>query len=149
METLPGRDYHAADVFDVERERVFARNWYYAGRAEALAGPGDFVTVDVAGESVIVLRAKDGALHGFYNVCRHRGSRLCDEASGRMNGAVKCPYHAWSYAFDGRLIGTPNVGTCTSTPARLRSRAGSETSTTRRSASPASISARFASATSP
>jgi glycine betaine catabolism A len=109
METLPGRDYHAADVFDVERERIFARNWYYAGREEALAHPGDFVTVDVAGESVIVLRAKDGDLHGFYNVCRHRGSRLCDDASGRMKGAVKCPYHAWSYSFDGRLIGTPNV----------------------------------------
>jgi glycine betaine catabolism A len=110
METLPGRDYHAADVFDVERERIFARNWYYAGRDEALAEPGDFVAVDVAGESVIVLRAQDAALHGFYNVCRHRGSRLCDEASGRMKGAVKCPYHAWSYSFDGRLIGTPNVG---------------------------------------
>jgi Rieske 2Fe-2S family protein len=110
MQTLPGRDYHAADVFDVERERIFARNWYYAGREEALMQAGDFVTADVAGESVIVLRSKDGGLHAFYNVCRHRGSRLCDEAAGRMKGAVKCPYHAWSYSFDGRLIGTPNVG---------------------------------------
>jgi Rieske 2Fe-2S family protein len=109
MKTLPGRDYHAAAVFDVERERIFARNWYYAGRDEQLVEPGDFMTVDVAGESVIVLRGKDGGLRGFYNVCRHRGSRLCDEASGRMKGAVKCPYHAWSYSFEGRLIGTPNV----------------------------------------
>jgi glycine betaine catabolism A len=109
MKTLRGRDYHAADVFDAERERIFARNWYYAGRDEALVEAGDFVTVDVAGESVIVLRAQDGRLHGFYNVCRHRGSRLCDDASGQMKGAVKCPYHAWSYSFDGRLIGTPNV----------------------------------------
>jgi phenylpropionate dioxygenase-like ring-hydroxylating dioxygenase large terminal subunit len=109
MKTLPGRDYHALDVFDVERERVFARNWFYAGRADALAEPGDFVTVDVAGESVIVLRGKDERLRGFYNVCRHRGSRLCDEASGQMKGAVKCPYHAWSYSFEGSLIGTPNV----------------------------------------
>ena len=110
IRTLPGRDYHAADVFELERERVFARNWFYAGRAEVLQEPGDFVTVDVVGESVIVLRAKDGELHGFYNVCRHRGSRLCEEESGRMKGAVKCPYHAWSYSFDGQLIGTPNVG---------------------------------------
>ncbi len=110
MKTLSGRDYHAAEVFEVERERIFARNWFYAGRADALAEAGDFMTVDVAGESVIVLRDKDGRLHGFYNVCRHRGSRLCDELSGRMKGAVKCPYHAWSYSFDGRLIGTPNVG---------------------------------------
>jgi glycine betaine catabolism A len=110
MTTLPGRDYHAASVFDVERERIFARSWFYAGRAEGLDGPGDFVQVDVAGESAIVVRTKDGELRGFYNVCRHRGSRLCDEASGRMKGAVKCPYHAWAYSFEGRLIGTPNVG---------------------------------------
>jgi glycine betaine catabolism A len=84
--TLPGRDYHAAEVFDLERERIFARNWYYAGRDEALSEPGDYMTVDVLGESVIVLRGSDGGLRGFYNVCRHRGSRLCDEASGRMKG---------------------------------------------------------------
>ena len=110
MQTLPGRDYHAAEVFDLERERVFARSWFYAGRDEGLDEPGDFVSVDVAGESVIVVRTKQGELRGFYNVCRHRGSRLCDERSGRMKGAIKCPYHAWAYSFDGRLIGTPNVG---------------------------------------
>jgi Rieske 2Fe-2S family protein len=110
MQTLPGRDYHAAGVFELERERVFARSWFYAGRDEGLDEPGDFVSVDVAGESVIVVRTKEGALRGFYNVCRHRGSRLCDEGSGRMKGAIKCPYHAWAYSFDGRLIGTPNVG---------------------------------------
>ena len=110
MQTLPGRDYHAAEVFDLERERVFARSWFYAGRDEGLDEPGDFVSVDVAGESVIVVRTKQGELRGFYNVCRHRGSQLCDDASGRMKGAIKCPYHAWSYSFDGRLIGTPNVG---------------------------------------
>jgi glycine betaine catabolism A len=107
--TLPGRDYHAAEVFELERERVFARSWFYAGRAESLRSPGDFLTVDVAGESVIVVCGTDGVLRGFYNVCRHRGSRLCDEDAGRMKGAVKCPYHAWAYAFDGRLIGTPMV----------------------------------------
>ena len=164
MKTLTGRDYSAAEVFDLERERIFARNWFYAGRAEGLDEPGDFVAVDVAGESVIVLRTKDGDLRAFYNVCRHRGSRLCDEASGRMKGAIKCPYHAWSYSFDGRLIGTPNVGkdevdrdalglwpvslstsgrascSSTSTPTRCRSRRRSQTSTTRRCRSPASTS---------
>ena len=107
--TLPGRDYHAVEVFDLERERIFARNWFYAGRAEGLDEPGDFVAVDVAGESVIVVRTKDGDLRGFYNVCRHRGSRLCDDHAGRMKGAIKCPYHAWAYSFEGKLIGTPNV----------------------------------------
>jgi len=109
IRTLPGRDYHDPAVFELERERIFARSWFYAGRADTLAQPGDFVTVDVAGESVIVVHGKDGGVRGFYNVCRHRGSRLCDEASGRMRGAVKCPYHAWAYSFEGELIGTPNV----------------------------------------
>jgi Rieske 2Fe-2S family protein len=110
MTTLSGRDYTSAEVFDLEREKVFYRSWIYAGRESSLEQPGDFLTVEIAGESVLVVRDADGGLNAFYNVCRHRGSRLCDEMSGRMKGAVKCPYHAWAYSFDGRLIGTPNVG---------------------------------------
>ena len=106
--TLPGRDYHAAEVFAVEREQIFFRHWVYAGRIDSLAEAGDFLAVDVVGESVLVVRGKDGELRGFYNVCRHRGSRLCDEeSSGRLRGAIKCRYHAWSYSLDGQLIGTP------------------------------------------
>ena len=106
--TLPGRDYHAADVFELERERVFFRHWFYAGRIDSLLEPGDFLAADVVGESILIVRGPDGELRAFYNVCRHRGSRLCEEeSSGRLRGAVKCPYHAWSYSFDGRLIGTP------------------------------------------
>ena len=107
--TLPGRDYHAQDVYELERERIFFRRWYYLGRAEGLAEPGDYRAFDVAGESILVVCGKDGRLRGFYNVCRHRGSRLCDSSAGRLRGAIKCPYHAWTYAFDGRLIGTPLV----------------------------------------
>ena len=111
LPTLPGRDYHAPDVFELEREKVFFREWFYAGRADEAPEPGDFLTVDVVGESILVVRGADGELRGFYNVCRHRGSRLCDhEARGHTKGAIKCPYHAWSYAYDGRLIGTPMVG---------------------------------------
>jgi Rieske 2Fe-2S family protein len=109
-ETLPGRDYWAPEVFELDRERIFFRHWTYLGRADDLAEPGEYAAFGVAGESVLVVRGKDGGLRGFYNVCRHRGSRLCDEGAGRMRGAIKCPYHAWSYAFDGRLIGTPMVG---------------------------------------
>jgi Rieske 2Fe-2S family protein len=111
LPTLPGRDYHAPDVFELEREKVFFREWFYAGRADEAPEPGDFLTVDVVGESILVVRGSDGELRGFYNVCRHRGSRLCDhETRGHAKGAIKCPYHAWSYAYDGRLIGTPMVG---------------------------------------
>jgi phenylpropionate dioxygenase-like ring-hydroxylating dioxygenase large terminal subunit len=107
--TLPGRDYFGPEVFELDRERIFFRHWYYAGRADGLEAPGDYLAVDIAGESIVVVRGKDERLRGFYNVCRHRGSRLCDAGSGHMRGAIKCPYHAWSYAFDGRLIGTPMV----------------------------------------
>ncbi len=109
--TLPGRDYHAAEVFELDRERVFFREWMYAARADEAPLPGDFVTADVAGESILIVRGKDDELRGFYNVCRHRGSRICDaETHGHAKSAIKCPYHAWSYAYDGRLIGTPMVG---------------------------------------
>ncbi len=109
--TLPGHDYHAPAVFERERERIFFREWIYAGRADEAAGAGDYLTVDVVGESILVVRGKDGELRAFYNVCRHRGSRLCDpEERGHARGAIKCPYHAWSYSYDGRLIGTPLVG---------------------------------------
>ena len=84
--TLPGRDYHAPEVFELEREKIFFREWYYAGRADEAPEAGDFFTVDVVGESILVVRGKDGELRGFYNVCRHRGSRLCDaEKIGRAS----------------------------------------------------------------
>ena len=109
--TLPGRDYHAPEVFERERERLFFRDWIYAGRADEAPEPGDFLTADVVGESVLVVRGRDGELRGFYNVCRHRGSRLCDpETRGHAKGAIKCLYHAWSYSYEGSLIGTPLVG---------------------------------------
>jgi Rieske 2Fe-2S protein len=69
--TLPGRDYHAPEVFELEREKIFFREWFYAGRAEHAPEPGDFLTVDVVGESILVVRGKDDELRGFYNVCRH------------------------------------------------------------------------------
>jgi Rieske 2Fe-2S family protein len=108
--TLPGTDYHAPEVFALEREKVFFREWFYVGRADEAPEAGDFLTADVVGESVLVVRGKDGELRGFYNVCRHRGSRICDpETHGHAKGAIKCPYHAWSYSYDGALIGTPLI----------------------------------------
>ena len=107
--TLPGRDYHAPEVFAVERERVFAHAWVCVGRAEHLADPGDYVTPEVAGETPIVIRGQDGRLRAFANACRHRGTMLL-EGEGTVRGAIKCPYHAWTYGFDGRLLGSPNVG---------------------------------------
>ncbi len=107
--TLRGFDYTAPEIFELERERIFYRGWYYLGRTDELREPGDLVEYDVAGESILVVHGNDGVLRGFYNVCRHRGSRLCEPGSGHVRSAIKCPYHAWSYALDGQLIGTPMV----------------------------------------
>lgn len=101
--TLEARWYHAPDVFAAERERIFARDWICAGRTEQLERAGDFVTAEIAGESIIVTRGADARLRAFYNVCRHRGTRLCTEPAGRFGGSIQCPYHGWTYALDGTL----------------------------------------------
>jgi Rieske 2Fe-2S family protein len=108
--TLPGTDYWRPEVFERERERIFFDGWFYLGRVDEVAVSGDYVAYEVAGESILVVRGKDGVLRGFYNVCRHRGSRICELGAGHARSAIKCPYHAWSYSLDGRLIGTPMVG---------------------------------------
>jgi phenylpropionate dioxygenase-like ring-hydroxylating dioxygenase large terminal subunit len=107
--TMPGEFYTSPDVFAEERERVFARMWTCVGRAASLAQPGQYVLRDVAGESLIVLRDQQGSLHAFFNVCRHRGTRLCREPAGKFSETIQCPYHAWTYTTDGRLIGAPQM----------------------------------------
>jgi phenylpropionate dioxygenase-like ring-hydroxylating dioxygenase large terminal subunit len=111
--TLAGRDYVSDAVYAEERDRLWFEHWVVIGRAEELAGPGDFLVRDLAGESVIITRNADGELRAFYNVCAHRGTKLLDETGetcGHASKAFKCPYHAWAFDLDGRLIGTPNVG---------------------------------------
>ena len=109
LATFPGRYYYDPAIFALEQERIFARMWIYGGVANSLAKPGDYRTLTIANESVIVVRTKQGGLRAFLNVCRHRGSRLCPEAAGHLKGAIQCRYHAWTYGLDGRLIGAPGV----------------------------------------
>ena len=80
------------------RRSIFSRRWICAGRADALPQPGDYALREVSGESLILVRGRDGRLRAFYNVCRHRGTRLCETASGRFAGGIQCPYHAWTYS---------------------------------------------------
>jgi Rieske 2Fe-2S family protein len=107
--TLPGRYYTSPDVLEEERRRLFPTMWHCVGRASAVATSGQFLQREVAGESIIVLRGRDGQLRAFFNVCRHRGTRLCREASGSFSETIQCPYHAWTYGLDGRLIGAPHM----------------------------------------
>ena len=104
--TLTGPEYCSPEVFDLERRRIFHTGWFMALRADTLA-TGNRRVVDVAGESILVARDLDGTVHAYANVCRHRGARLCDDDSDSTQGSLMCPYHAWTYALDGRLIATP------------------------------------------
>src|SRR6266446_8845874 len=106
--TLPQKYFVSPEVFEEEQEKIFARQWVLVAHQSQVAKPGEFFVPDVAGESLIVVRDRNGEVRGFYNVCRHRGTRLCEEQSGHAS-AIQCPYHAWTYGLDGRLIGSPHM----------------------------------------
>ena len=107
--TLPGRYYHDPALFAREQERIFATQWVCVGRADRLSAPGAYFLASVAGESIIVLRDRVGVVRAFYNVCRHRGARLCTQEEGALRATVQCRYHAWTYGLDGQLVGAPNM----------------------------------------
>lgn len=107
--TMPGEYYTSPEIYREEQDRLFARHWICVGRTSRLATPGDYFVRTVAGESLIFLRDRGGVLRAFFNVCRHRGTRLCAEDSGHVSETIQCQYHAWTYATDGRLIGAPHM----------------------------------------
>ena len=107
--TMPGEQYTSPAILAEETERIFARHWNCMGRASRLAKPGDYIVREIAGESLIILRDRGGDLRAFFNVCRHRGTRICRETHGQLSETIQCPYHAWTYATDGRLIGAPHM----------------------------------------
>jgi len=108
--TMPGHRYTSSEVYADERERIFDRAWLCVGRASSIQHSGDFFLQTVGVESFIVTRDREGIAHAFYNVCRHRGTRLCTQEHGRFGETIQCPYHAWTYRTDGRLIGAPHMG---------------------------------------
>ncbi|MFB3737495.1 MAG: aromatic ring-hydroxylating dioxygenase subunit alpha [Candidatus Velamenicoccus archaeovorus] len=108
--TLRGTDYTSPQVWEEEREKIWFGDWVCLGRTEEVPNPGDYLVRDLAGESIFVTRNGQGELRGFYNVCAHRGTKfLDDDTKGSVRKAFRCPYHAWTFDLDGRLIGTPNV----------------------------------------
>jgi Rieske 2Fe-2S family protein len=115
--TLHRDRYVESSWFDSEVENIFERQWFCVGRAEEIPEAGDHLVCDVVGESVLVTRTRSGELAAYINLCRHRGSQLTDAPgkptqtdlgpSGRFTGSIQCPYHAWTYSFDGRLRAAP------------------------------------------
>jgi Rieske 2Fe-2S family protein len=108
--TLPARYYTDAALFEREQDVFFRRRWIGVGRLELLPARNSWITRDIAGDSVVIVRAsEDGDVRAFFNVCRHRGTRLCGEEAGAFGGRVVCPYHAWTYDYDGTLVGAPHM----------------------------------------
>ena len=106
-QSLPGWIYRDPEFFEVEMWRVIRPAWQIVCHANDIAAPGDWRTLDYLGESVIVLRGQDKEIRAFHNVCRHRASRIVAGAAG-CAARLTCPYHAWTYGLDGRLIGIPH-----------------------------------------
>lgn len=106
--SLPPRAYCSQEVFELEVERAFRGGWVCIGRADQVRNPGDFASVDLLGELLVMTRDNTGGLHVLSRVCRHRWMEIC---KGRGNSrSLVCPYHAWTYELDGRLRGAPEMG---------------------------------------
>src|SRR5437762_183194 len=106
--SLPQKYFVSEEVFANEQKNIFSKEWLLVGHQSQLEKSGDFFLATIAGESVIVIRDQKSQVRGFYNVCRHRGTRLKEDACGHAS-AIQCPYHAWTYGLDGRLIGAPHM----------------------------------------
>lgn len=111
-ETLAARWYHDADIYERERRAVFGREWLWFAHLDELTREGAYVARDYAGWRLMVVRAPDGSLHGFHNVCRHRAGPLVDDGNGTCGNLV-CRYHGWAYDFDGRLRSARDFGDAT------------------------------------
>ena len=105
--SLPAWIYRDAEFFERERQAIFRNSWQLVCHLNDVPRSGDFHTFELLGESIVVLRTDEG-VRAFHNVCRHRAARLLDGPQGHCGRRITCPYHAWSYALDGRLVGIPN-----------------------------------------
>jgi choline monooxygenase len=105
--TLPSRLYVEADIFAAEKEKIFSRTWQVVGHASQVARVGDYFTIELAGEPLLLARGADGKVRGFYNVCRHRAGPPAEGCGSRK--LFRCGYHGWTYGLDGALISATEV----------------------------------------
>jgi len=106
--SLPQKYFVSPDIFTKEQAEIFSKEWLLVGHQSQIPDAGDYIVQRVNHESLFVIRDRGAKIHGFFNVCRHRGSRLIEDNCGNR-AAIQCPYHAWIYGLDGRLIGAPHM----------------------------------------
>ncbi len=108
VRTLPGYYYHSREIYQEEAQKIFYKFWLYACREEEIPNAGDYKLVQVVDESIILVRDNHKQIKAHFNVCRHRGTQLCSEPKGNFSAkSIQCPYHAWTYGLDGKLLGAP------------------------------------------
>jgi choline monooxygenase len=105
--TIPSSWYTDRRVFQLEQQTVFSRSWQVAARLDQLHKPGDYVTTDIGGEPIVIVRGSDDRIRGFFNVCSHHAAAVMTESEGHAN-QMRCPYHGWTYSLEGELKGTPD-----------------------------------------
>jgi phenylpropionate dioxygenase-like ring-hydroxylating dioxygenase large terminal subunit len=105
--SLPGWTYSDPEFFELERQVIFRKSWHLVCHVNDVPAPGDYLTYKFLNESVLTVRGADGRVRSFHNVCRHRAARLVDGEQGNCGKRITCPYHAWTYSTDGRLVGLP------------------------------------------
>ena len=110
--TIPSSWYTDQRIFELEKETVFSRSWQVAARVDQLGKPGDYVTIDIADEPIVVVRGSDNRVRAFFNACRHHAAAVMTEPQGNAP-QMRCPYHGWTYSLEGELKGTPDFsGVC-------------------------------------
>ena len=105
--TIPARFYTDQNAFEHEKENVFAKSWICVAHSSELANANDYVTREIIGESIVLVRGRDKVLRAFYNVCPHRGHQLLS-GEGKAKNVITCPYHAWAFKLDGNLAHARN-----------------------------------------
>ena len=105
--TIPSTWYTDESIFELEKQTVFTHSWQFAARLDQLDNLGDYVTTDIGGEPIVIVRADDQALRGFFNVCRHHAAGVMTQEAGHAS-QMRCPYHGWTYSLEGELKGTPD-----------------------------------------
>ena len=105
--TIPASWYTDDRIFELEQQTVFSHSWQFAARVDQLTNAGDYVTTEIGGEPIVIVRGSDDELRGFFNVCRHHAAAVMTQPAGRAQ-QMRCPYHGWTYSLEGELKGTPD-----------------------------------------
>jgi Rieske 2Fe-2S family protein len=108
QKTLPAEYFLSPEVFQREQQVIFRNRWVCVAHESDFSEPGVYRNIQLGGESILLVRDSQGILRGHFNVCRHRGTQLTDAKCGKVGKTLQCPYHAWTYSLDGRLLGVPD-----------------------------------------